>query len=75
MDPTVTSYQDYDVVYKQTAAMWNAFIKTQDPNVPELPDWPKYEKDTRLAMFIDVESHVGEIEHTDPNISTQTLRL
>lgn len=75
MDPNVTSYPDYDVVYKQTAAMWNAFIKTQDPNVPELPEWPKYEKDTRLAMFIDVESRVAEIEHTDPNVGTQTLRL
>ncbi len=75
MDPTVTSYPNYDVVYRQTAAMWNAFIKTQNPNVPELPEWPKYEKETRLAMFIDVESHVAEIEHTDPNIGTQTLRL
>jgi len=26
-------------------------------------------------MFLDVESHVGEIEHTDPNFTTQTLRL
>jgi len=75
MDPRVTSYPDYDIVYKQTSAMWNAFILNQNPNVPELPEWPQYDKDTRLAMFIDVESHVGEIEHTDPNISTQTLRL
>lgn len=75
MAPDVVTYPNYDVVYKQTAAMWNAFIKTQDPNVPELPSWPTYDKDTRLAMFLDVESHVGEIEHTDPNISTQTLRL
>ena len=75
MDPNVTSYPNYDIVYKQTAAMWNAFIKTQNPNVPELPEWPVYDKDTRLAMFLDVESHVGEIEHTDPNIGTQTLRL
>lgn len=29
----------------------------------------------RQAMFIDVKSHVGEIEHTDPNIGTQTLQL
>lgn len=75
MDPGVTSYANYDEVYKQTSAMWNAFIKTQDPNVNELPEWPLYQKDTRLAMFIDVQSHVGQIEHTDPNISTQTLRL
>ena len=75
MDPRVTGYPDYDIVYMQTAAMWNAFILHQNPNVPELPKWPEYKKDTRLAMFIDVKSHVGEIEHTDPNISTQTLRL
>jgi len=75
MDPNVTSYPNYDIVYKQASGMWNAFIKTQNPNVPELPEWPVYDKDTRLAMFLDVESHVGEIEHTDPNIGTQTLRL
>ncbi|MBR1851780.1 MAG: carboxylesterase family protein [Lachnospiraceae bacterium] len=73
--PEFAKIPDYDKVYQQTASMWNAFIKEQNPNVPELPEWPKYEKETRLAMFIDVESHVGEIEHTDPNISTQTLRL
>ena len=75
MDPRVTGYENYDVVYKQTAAMWNAFILHQDPNVDELPKWPLYNKETRQAMFIDVQSHTGEIEHTDPNIGTQTLRL
>ncbi len=75
MDPNVVSYEGYDEVYKGTSAMWNAFIKTQNPNVPELPEWPVYDKETRSAMFLNVESHVGEIEHTDPNISTQTLRL
>ena len=73
--PGIASIPGYDSVYKQASAMWNAFIKTQDPNVPELPKWPKYEKDTRLAMFINVQSHVDEIEHTDPNIGMQTLRL
>ena len=75
MDPNVLTYPNYDTVYKQTSAMWNSFIKYQDPNCKELPEWPKYDKDTRLAMFVDVESHAGEIEHTDPNIGTQTLRL
>ena len=75
MAPVVTTFDGYEGVYRQTAAMWNAFIKTQNPNVPELPAWPAYDKETRKAMFIDVESHVGEIEHTDPNIGTQTLRL
>jgi len=75
MWPDIAKIPDYDVVRDQTADMWNAFILKQDPNVPELPEWPKYDKESRLAMFIDVESHVGEIEHTDPNISTQTLRL
>lgn len=28
-----------------------------------------------LAMFLDLDCHVGEIEHTDPNMTTQTLRL
>jgi len=72
MWPDIAKIPDYDVVRDQTADMWNAFILKQDPNVPELPEWPKYDKESRLAMFIDVESHVGEIEHTDPNISTQT---
>ncbi|MBQ9328513.1 MAG: carboxylesterase family protein [Solobacterium sp.] len=74
-DPTISGFDGYDAVYKQTSAMWNAFIKNQDPNVEELPEWPVYDKETRQAMFLDVESHTGEIEHTDPNISTQTLRL
>lgn len=75
MAPQVTGYENYDEVYKQTSAMWNAFILHQDPNVDELPEWPTFNKETRQAMFIDVNSHVGEIEHTDPNIGTQTLRL
>lgn len=75
MNPDVKNYPNYDIVYKQTAAMWNAFIQHQNPNVPELPEWFTYNKETRQAMFLDVQSHVGEIEHTDPNISTQTLRL
>ena len=73
--PGIAQIPGYDTVYEQASGMWNAFIRTQNPNVPELPEWPVYDKDTRLAMFIDVESHVGEIEHTDPNIGTQTLRL
>ena len=75
MDPSVTTYEGYDGVYRQTSAMWNAFIKTQNPNVPELPVWPVFDKETRQAMFINEVSTVSEIEHTDPNISTQTLRL
>ena len=75
VDPQIPTYPGYDEVYRQTSAMWNSFIKNQNPNVPELPEWPRYEKDSRQAMFIDIESHTGEIEHTDPNISTQTLRL
>ena len=74
-DSRVKDFPNYDVVYKQTSAMWNAFIKTQNPNVPELPEWPTYNKDTRLAMFLDVQSHVGEIEHTDPGMPNQTLIL
>ncbi|MBQ9210671.1 MAG: carboxylesterase family protein [Clostridia bacterium] len=73
--PQVTTFDGYESVYRQTAAMWNSFIKTQDPNVPELPVWPTYDKETRQAMFINDISTVSEIEHTDPNISTQTLRL
>lgn len=73
--PDIAQIPGYDKVYAQASAMWNTFIQTQNPNAPELPEWPTYDKDTRLAMFIDAESHVGEIEHTDPNISTQTLRL
>lgn len=75
MAPEVTTYEGYEGVYRQTAAMWNAFIKTQNPNVPELPVWPTFDKETRQAMFINEMSTVSEIEHTDPNISTQTLRL
>ena len=75
MAPEVTTYDGYEGVYRQTAAMWNAFIKTQNPNVPELPVWPTYDKDTRQAMFINEVSTVSEIEHTDPNMTTQTLRL
>ena len=75
MAPEVTTFDGYEGVYRQTAAMWNAFIKTQNPNVPELPVWPAYDKETRQAMFINEVSTVSEIEHTDPNIGTQTLRL
>ena len=73
--PEVKNFPNYEKVYKQTSAFWNAFIKTQDPNVPELPDWPTYCSHSRLAMFIDTESYVGEIEHTDPGMPNQTLIL
>lgn len=35
----------------------------------------KNDKKMSNTMFLDVESHVGKIEHTAPSISTQTLRL
>ena len=75
MAPGVTQIPGYDKVYASTSSMWNAFIKFQNPNVPELPEWPIYEFDTRLAMFLNEESHVGEIEQTDPGMPHQTLKL
>jgi len=73
--PGITQLPSYDKIYRQTSSMWNAFIKTQDPNVPELPEWPMYDKDTRIAMFLDEYSHTGEIEHTDAGMPHQTLKL
>lgn len=50
MAPVVASFDGYEAVRQQTVAMWQQFIKYQNPNVPELPEWPTYQKDNRLAM-------------------------
>ena len=75
MYPGIKLIPSYEKVYQQTSGMWNAFIKEQNPNVKELPEWPKYKKETRIAMFLDEYSHIGEIEHTDSGMPHQTLKL
>ncbi len=35
---------------------WSNFAKTGDPNGPGLPEWPKYQWDTRRVLHFDVET-------------------
>ena len=75
MPPEVAQIPGYTQVHDQVQAYWNQFIKELDPNVEGMPEWPTFNAGSRLAMFLDLDCHVGEIEHTDPNMDTQTLRL
>jgi para-nitrobenzyl esterase len=41
------------------SAAWVAFAKTGNPNVAQLPDWPRYEPERRSTMLIGEESRVA----------------
>jgi len=45
-----------------TAGFWTRFAATGDPNHPDLPLWPPYEKDKRQRMFLDIPPYAI---HTD----------
>lgn len=41
---------------------WVAFIKTGDPNVPALPQWPKYDANSRQVMVFDKINQVIKLQ-------------
>ncbi|WP_428330620.1 carboxylesterase/lipase family protein [Mucilaginibacter sp.] len=55
-----------DAVKKQLAigihGAWVAFIKTGNPNVTTLPQWPLYKNDTRQVMTFDTVSKVNSLK-------------
>ena len=48
----------YDLADKVSAA-WAAFARNGDPNIPQLPTWPKYSPDERATMLLNIESYVA----------------
>ncbi len=59
----------YSEADRQTAAAmsayWVNFVKTGDPNGPDLPEWPAYSARDRGIMVLDAEPHVGVPEHDE----------
>jgi para-nitrobenzyl esterase len=45
----------------QMHAAWVSFIKTGDPNNPSLPNWPRYEQETKEVMLFDEKSRATPI--------------
>lgn len=53
---------------KAAMAMWTQFATTGDPNTPELPHWPEFDKNRRAALIFDTELRIVD----DPD---QDVRL
>ncbi|MEO8884544.1 MAG: carboxylesterase family protein [Mucilaginibacter sp.] len=41
---------------------WVAFIKTGNPNIPELPQWPLYKTDTKPVMLFNINSSITNLK-------------
>lgn len=46
-------------------AAWIAFARTGDPNIPGLPEWPRYDTDRRAVMVLGPAPEVQHDPHTD----------
>ncbi len=63
-DPTSKSMADAE---KRNLAInmhkaWVAFIKTGNPNIPELPKWPLYQTNTKPVMLFNINSEVTNLK-------------
>jgi para-nitrobenzyl esterase len=60
-------FTDYDRKLSDVMqTYWTNFAKTGDPNGGNLPQWPKYEKETPLTMHFGDEGYQAEDMVTDP---------
>ncbi len=47
------------------SAYWVNFVKSGDPNGPDLPEWPAFSAQDRRIMILDAEPHVAFPEHDE----------
>ena len=65
----LVKYPESEPVSKQIAGAWAAFAKSGNPNHSGLPNWPKFDTQTRATMLFDVPSKVVN----NPNGEQQAL--
>lgn len=58
-------------------AAWVAFIKTGDPNIPSLPNWPNYNATTYHVMVFDAVAKVVDLRYVfnDTDFPSQVFSL